>query len=176
MRTGYSLHQLTVVVTAAACAAVAGYRSYTAFTEWVADVPAASALALGTTPDRRSSEATIRRLLQAVDPHLLSTTIGVWLAGRATTTSASGRAIASITEAATEASGVGLVVRQGFRLPRQSNPGTGLPPSHRVAAPAPPPGRARPSPATAGSTPQTIERRPKDSHDDTGNPERSETN
>lgn len=95
MRTGYSLHQLTVVVTAAACAAVAGYRSYAAFTEWVADVPAASALALGTTPDRRSSEARIRRLLQAVDPHLLSTTIGVWLAGRATTTSASGRAIAS---------------------------------------------------------------------------------
>ncbi len=37
------------------------------------------------TPDRRPSEAMIRRLLQAVDPQLLTTAIGAWLAGRTTT-------------------------------------------------------------------------------------------
>lgn len=36
----------------------------------------------------------------------------------------------------------GLRRGRGFRLPRQSNPGTGLPPGDRVEAPAPPPGRA----------------------------------
>ncbi|MEV6925332.1 hypothetical protein AB0M46_12635 [Dactylosporangium sp. NPDC051485] len=33
-------HQLVVGVTAAVCAVVAGYRSYTAIGEWVADLPA----------------------------------------------------------------------------------------------------------------------------------------
>jgi hypothetical protein len=61
-------HRLTVVVTAAVCAVVAGYRSYAAIPEWVADVPAATALALDMTPERRPSEAMIRRLLQAMDP------------------------------------------------------------------------------------------------------------
>ncbi|WP_233527504.1 transposase family protein [Micromonospora craniellae] len=88
-------HQLTVVVTAAVCAVVAGYRSYTAIAEWVADVPATTAVALGMTADRRPSEAMIRRLLQAMDPQLLTTAISVWLADRATaTTSTTGRAIA----------------------------------------------------------------------------------
>jgi hypothetical protein len=32
-------HRLTVVVTAAVCAVVAGCRSYTAIAEWVADLP-----------------------------------------------------------------------------------------------------------------------------------------
>ena len=53
-------HQLSVVVTAAVCAVVAGYRSYTAIAEWIADVPAATAVALGIAPDRRPSEAMIR--------------------------------------------------------------------------------------------------------------------
>jgi hypothetical protein len=77
-------HRLTVVVTAAVCAVVAGYRSYTAIAEWIADVPDATAVALGITPDKRPSEAMIRRLLQALDPQLLTAAIGVWLAGRAT--------------------------------------------------------------------------------------------
>jgi hypothetical protein len=81
------------VVTAAVCAVVAGYRSYAAIAGWVADVPAATALALGMTADRRPSEAMIRRLLQAMDPQLLTAAISVWLAGRATTTTA-GRTIA----------------------------------------------------------------------------------
>ncbi|MFV2104818.1 ISAs1 family transposase, partial [Micromonospora sp. LOL_024] len=79
-------HRLTVVVTAAVCAVVAGYRSYAAIAEWVADVPAPTALALGMTPDRRPSEPMIRRLLQAMDPQLLTAAIGVWLAGRTTAT------------------------------------------------------------------------------------------
>jgi predicted transposase YbfD/YdcC len=82
---------MTVVVTAAVCAVVAGYRSYTAIAEWVADVPDATVLALGIAPDRRPSEAMIRRLLQALDPDLLTTAIGAWLAGRAANSVATNR-------------------------------------------------------------------------------------
>ncbi len=67
------------------CAVVAGYRSYTAIAEWIDDVPAATVIALGIDPDRRPPEAMIRRLLQALDPDLLTAAIGTWLTGRATT-------------------------------------------------------------------------------------------
>ncbi|MGN9779356.1 ISAs1 family transposase [Micromonospora sp. H33] len=88
-------HRLTVVVSAAVCAVVAGNRSYTAIAEWIADVPAATALALGMASDRRPSEAMIRRLLQAIDPQLLTAAVSVWLTGRAAAgTSTSRRAIA----------------------------------------------------------------------------------
>jgi hypothetical protein len=70
---------------------VAGYRSYAAIAEWVADAPDTTALALGITPDRRPSETMIRRLLQALDPQLLTAAIGVWLAGRATPGATTGR-------------------------------------------------------------------------------------
>ncbi|WP_258545586.1 ISAs1 family transposase [Micromonospora marina] len=88
-------HRLCVVVTAVVCAVVAGYRSYSAIAEWVADAPDETAEALGIAADRRPSEAMIRRLLQALDPDVLTTAISGWLVGRATT-SASGvrRAIA----------------------------------------------------------------------------------
>jgi hypothetical protein len=76
-------HRLSVVVSAAVCAVVAGYRSYTAIAEWVDDVPATIALTLGIDPDRRPSEAMIRRLLQALDADLLTAAIGEWLAARA---------------------------------------------------------------------------------------------
>lgn len=75
-------HQLTVVLTAAVCAVVAGYRSYTAIAEWITDLPADTAARLGIDTHRRPSEAMIRRLLQAIDPQLLATTIGTWLAAR----------------------------------------------------------------------------------------------
>ena len=75
-------HQLSAVVTAAVCAVVAGYRSYAAIAEWVADVPDATVQALGIAADRRPSEAMIRRLLQALDPDPLTTVIGAWLASR----------------------------------------------------------------------------------------------
>lgn len=75
-------HQLVVVLAAAVCAVVAGYRSYTAIGEWVADLPADTAVILGLDADRRPSEAMIRRLLQAVDPDLLAAAIGRWLSAR----------------------------------------------------------------------------------------------
>ncbi|GAA0373340.1 ISAs1 family transposase [Micromonospora gifhornensis] len=75
-------HRLTVVVTAAVCAVVAGYRSYTAIAEWIADVPTATVVALGIAPDRRPSEAMIRRLLQALDPDLLTAAVSGWLSTR----------------------------------------------------------------------------------------------
>src|SRR3954471_16022861 len=61
-------HRLTVVVTAAVCAVVAGYRSYAAIGEWVADLPDDTAGVLGIDAGRRPSEAMIRRLPQALDP------------------------------------------------------------------------------------------------------------
>ncbi|MEU7876555.1 ISAs1 family transposase [Dactylosporangium sp. NPDC049140] len=70
------------MVTAAVCAVVAGYRSYTAIAEWVADLPTDTALVLGIDAHRRPSEAMIRRLLQALDPEPLATAIGAWLAAR----------------------------------------------------------------------------------------------
>lgn len=69
-------HRLPVVLGAAVCAVVAGSRSYTAIAEWVDDVPATTALTLGIDPDRRPSETMIRRLLQALDPDLLTAVIG----------------------------------------------------------------------------------------------------
>jgi predicted transposase YbfD/YdcC len=88
-------HQLAVVVTAAVCAVVAGYRSYSAIAEWIADVPDTTVQALGIAADRRPSEAMIRRLLQALDPDLLTTVISAWLASRPTAEiPASRRAIA----------------------------------------------------------------------------------
>jgi hypothetical protein len=56
-------HRLGVVLTAAVCAVVAGYRSYAAaIAEWVADPPADTAALLGIDAGRRPSEAMIRRL------------------------------------------------------------------------------------------------------------------
>jgi hypothetical protein len=72
-------HRLATVVAAAVCAVVAGYRSYTAIGEWVADLPAESAGRLGIDAHRRPSEAMIRRLLQAVDPDRLTAVIAGWL-------------------------------------------------------------------------------------------------
>ncbi|MCM0673341.1 transposase family protein [Micromonospora phytophila] len=68
------------MVAAAVWAVVAGYRSYAAIGEWVADLPADTAAALGIDADRRPSEAMIRRLLQALDPDRLAAVIGAWLA------------------------------------------------------------------------------------------------
>lgn len=74
-------HRLTVVVTAAVCAVVAGCRSYTAIAEWVADLPEQTAMLLGLDM-RRPSEAMIRRLLQALDHDRLTAAIGSWLAAQ----------------------------------------------------------------------------------------------
>src|SRR3954453_2686379 len=78
-------HRLPVVLSAAVCAVVAGYRSYTAIAEWIDDVPATTALMLGIDPDRRPSETMIRRLLQALDADQLTAAISAWLTTRSTT-------------------------------------------------------------------------------------------
>lgn len=75
-------HASVTVIAAAVCAVVAGYRSYAAIGEWVADLPDDVAATLGIDADRRPSEAMIRRLLQALDPDRLAAAIGVWLAQR----------------------------------------------------------------------------------------------
>jgi predicted transposase YbfD/YdcC len=72
-------HRLSVVVTTAVCAVLAGCRSYTAIAEWVADLPDDTAQRLGMNAGRRPSEAMIRRLLQALDPDRLTAAIGAWL-------------------------------------------------------------------------------------------------
>jgi predicted transposase YbfD/YdcC len=87
-------HALAVVVAAAICAVVAGYRSYTAIGEWVADLPAETATALGIEAGRRPSEAMIRRLLQALDPDRLTAVIGAWLAAQIPTPAGTRRALA----------------------------------------------------------------------------------
>ncbi len=71
--------------------AVAGYRSYTAIAEWIADAADTTVVALGIVADRRPSEAMIRRLLQTMDPQLLTAAISAWLASQATTGTSTGR-------------------------------------------------------------------------------------
>ncbi|WP_232290194.1 hypothetical protein [Micromonospora sp. ATCC 39149] len=56
-------------------------RATSALIAWVLARPTVAVL-LGIDADRRPSEAMIRRLLQAIDPDLLTTAIGIWLAAR----------------------------------------------------------------------------------------------
>jgi hypothetical protein len=83
-----------VVVTAAICAVIAGYRSYTAIGEWIADLPAETAAALGIDAGRRPSETMIRRLLQALDPDRLTAVVGAWLAAQSPAPAGTRRALA----------------------------------------------------------------------------------
>ena len=59
-------HRLVVVITVAVCAVAAGSRSFVAISEWVADLPAEVAAALGIT-GRGPCESTIRRVVQRLD-------------------------------------------------------------------------------------------------------------
>jgi predicted transposase YbfD/YdcC len=71
-------HGLVAVLTAAVCAVAAGARSFVAIAEWVADLPADAATALGV--DRRCpSESTIRRLLGRIDADRFDTAVGGFL-------------------------------------------------------------------------------------------------
>jgi hypothetical protein len=75
-------HQLVVVLGVAACAVLAGARSYVAIAEWAHDLPALVRIRLGIYRSA-PSESAIRRVLQAIDPHLLDRTVSGWLAARA---------------------------------------------------------------------------------------------
>jgi DDE_Tnp_1-associated/Transposase DDE domain len=75
-------HQLVAVLGVAVCAVLAGARSYVAIAEWAHDLPAAVRARLGI--ERvPPSETAIRRVLQAIDPHLLDRTVSGWLSSRA---------------------------------------------------------------------------------------------
>jgi hypothetical protein len=73
-------HGLVEVLAAAVCAVAAGARSFVAAAEWVADLPAEVASALGT--DRRCpSESAIRRLISNLDADRFDAVIGGFVAG-----------------------------------------------------------------------------------------------
>jgi predicted transposase YbfD/YdcC len=75
-------HQLVLVLGIAACAVLAGARSYVAIGEWAQDLPEPVRRRLGI--ERvPPSETSIRRVLQAIDPHLLDRVVSGWLATRA---------------------------------------------------------------------------------------------
>ncbi len=81
-------HTLTSLLLAAVAAVLAGARSFAAVGEWVADAPPQVLASLGVRRDpltRRfepPDEATIRRVLEAVDAAALDAAVGSWLAGR----------------------------------------------------------------------------------------------
>lgn len=75
-------HQLVVVLSVAVCAVLAGARSYVAIAEWGHDLPAEVRTRLGIERNP-PSESAIRRVLQAIEPHLLDRTVCGWLASRA---------------------------------------------------------------------------------------------
>jgi predicted transposase YbfD/YdcC len=81
-------HTLTSLLLAAVAAVLAGARSFTAVGEWVADAPPQVLASLGVRYDplagrfRPPDEATIRRVLEAVDADALDAAVGPWLGAR----------------------------------------------------------------------------------------------
>jgi hypothetical protein len=82
-------HSLTSLLMASVAAVLAGARSFTAIGEWVADAPPQAMAALGIRRDPLTGrfeppdEATIRRVLEAVDADALDAAVGSWFARRA---------------------------------------------------------------------------------------------
>ena len=80
-------HTLMSILLVTASAVLAGARSFAAIGEWAADAPQYVLEMLGTRRDRlhglhrAPDEATLRRVLQAVDGDLLDAAIGAWLSG-----------------------------------------------------------------------------------------------
>lgn len=81
-------HTLTSLLLAAVAAVLAGARSFTAVSEWVSDAPPQVLAALGVRRDplagrfQPPDEATIRRVLEAVDAAALDAAVGSWPAAR----------------------------------------------------------------------------------------------
>jgi DDE_Tnp_1-associated len=81
-------HTLTSLLVTAVAAVLAGARSFAAVGEWVADAPPQVLASLGIRRDplaRRfepPDEATIRRVLEAVDAAALDAAVGSWLGAR----------------------------------------------------------------------------------------------
>jgi DDE_Tnp_1-associated/Transposase DDE domain len=82
-------HSLTSLLMASVAAVLAGARSFTAIGEWIADAPPQVMAALGIRRDPLTGrfeppdEATIRRVLEAVDADALDAAVGSWFARRA---------------------------------------------------------------------------------------------
>lgn len=79
-------HTVCSILAIAAAAVVAEARSFTAIGEWAADASQKVLARLGVRRDRLGvyrapDEATVRRVLQAVDPDAVDAAIGAWLAG-----------------------------------------------------------------------------------------------
>jgi predicted transposase YbfD/YdcC len=85
-------HSLASVLLASVAAVLAGARSLAAIGEWVADAPPGVLAALGVRFDplagrfRPPDEATVRRVLESVDPSRLDSAITSWLASAASIT------------------------------------------------------------------------------------------
>jgi predicted transposase YbfD/YdcC len=80
-------HPLVAILAMAAAAVLAGARSIAAIAEWAAEAPQPVRAALGArrdAPDHFAvpAEATIRRTLSRLDPDVLATAIGAWLANQ----------------------------------------------------------------------------------------------
>lgn len=84
-------HRLPVVLTLAACAVLAGARSFTAIGEWSADAGETVCVLLGAA--RVPDESTFRRVFAALDVDALDQALGAW-ASTATAPPTGGRRIA----------------------------------------------------------------------------------
>jgi DDE_Tnp_1-associated len=80
-------HSLTSLLLASVAAVLAGARSFAAIGEWIADAPPQVLACLGVRYDPLAGrfeppdEATIRRVLEAVDASALDAAVGSWLRG-----------------------------------------------------------------------------------------------
>lgn len=78
-------HRLVGVLAVAVCAVLAGAKSFAAIGEWVADAPSQVLRALGVRPDPLTGvvtapdEATVRRVLTAIDADALDAAVGARL-------------------------------------------------------------------------------------------------
>ncbi|MGH3717187.1 MAG: ISAs1 family transposase [Micromonosporaceae bacterium] len=85
-------HQIGVILGLAACAVLAGCRSFAAIGEWAADASEQVLAALGA--ERAPCESTIRRALQRIDGDELDAAIGAWAAAWAGPPAGTRRALA----------------------------------------------------------------------------------
>lgn len=83
-------HRFATILGIAACAVLAGARSYAAIAEWAGDLTPTVSLRLGLGRRRPPSEPTIRRALQPVDGEELDQVVSIWLAARAQAATAPG--------------------------------------------------------------------------------------
>ena len=87
-------HSLCSLLAAAIAAVLAGSRSFTAIGEWIADAPPSVLASLGIRRDPLTrqfeppDEATIRRVLEAVDAEALDEAAGAWVSAQVNATQA----------------------------------------------------------------------------------------